>query len=104
MGESRNVIVGRRQEESKMLKKMGSLELEILRGFNMKPESTFHQSRKLGDTSSSSHGNTLSSSTALMKRSGTGKGHSSSVQSLPPLSAAAKTGSAGMTRNQSSVL
>lgn len=103
MGESKSVIVGRRQEESKMLKKMGSLELEILRGFNMKPESTFYQSRKLGDTSSSSNGNTHSS-TALVRKTGTGKSHTSSVQSLPPLGAAAKTGSAGMTRNQSSML
>ena len=88
-----------------MLKKMGSMELEILRGFNMKPETTFYQSRKLGETngsSSSGYGNTHSS-TALVRKTGAGKGHSSSVQSLPPLGASA-TGSAGLARNQSSML
>lgn len=59
MGDTKNVIQGRRMEESKMTKKMGSLELEILRGFNLRPESTFHQSGS-GGGSSPNKSNTVS--------------------------------------------
>lgn len=50
MGDTKGVIETRRLEESKMVKKMGSLELELLRGYNMNPESTFHQSRHASDS------------------------------------------------------
>jgi hypothetical protein len=42
MGDTKSIIQDRRTEESKMNRKMGSLELEMLRGFTLKPESTFH--------------------------------------------------------------
>lgn len=44
MGNTKNVIQDRRTEESKMNKKMSTLELEILRGYHLKPESTYYQS------------------------------------------------------------
>eukprot|EP01034_Spumella_vulgaris_P025276 gene25276-31714_t len=103
MGNTKGVILGRRQEENRMTKKMGSLELEILRGYNLNPESTFYQSRKFGD-STSNFNNTGSSSTSLMKSSG-GKNVrnlSSSAKTLPPLNR--NSAANGMPRNNSSMI
>eukprot|EP01037_Dinobryon_pediforme_P023588 gene23588-25082_t len=44
MGEVKGTIQLRRIEESRLTSKMGSLELETLRGYTLKPDSTFHQS------------------------------------------------------------
>lgn len=56
MGDTKGVIQVRRQEESKMTKKMGSLELELLRGYTLNPESTFYQSKKSSDDNNSPSG------------------------------------------------
>lgn len=45
MGDTKNVIHTRRLGESNMMKKMGSMELEITRGYNMKQESTYYQGK-----------------------------------------------------------
>ncbi len=84
---------------------MGSLELEILRGYNLAPESTFYQSRRFGDSTASNFNNTGSSSTSLMRSSG-GKNVrnlSSSAKTLPPLNRNGAGGS-GMPRNNSSMI
>lgn len=52
MGEVKGVIFGRRIEDSKVSRQMGSYELEKLRGYSLKPESTFYQGRGLNTTSS----------------------------------------------------
>jgi hypothetical protein len=107
MGETKGVILGRRQEESRMTKKMGSLELEILRGYNLTAESTFYQSRRFGDsTGSSGFNNTgASSGTSLMKSSGgrNTRNLASSAKTLPPLNRNGHNAK-GMPRNNSSML
>lgn len=43
MQETKGVIQVRRLEESKMTKRMGTMELELERGYTLRTESTFHQ-------------------------------------------------------------
>lgn len=98
MNETMGVIVGRRQEEHKMTKRMGSLQLETLRGYNLKPESTFYQNKSgLLGGSGTLNSTTGSRSLALTKK----RNLASSVKSLPPLDN--KVGG-NMQRNQSSIL
>ena len=52
MGEVKGVIYERRIEDSKVTRQMGSYELEKLRGYTLKPESTFYQGKGLNTTSS----------------------------------------------------
>jgi hypothetical protein len=51
MTETKSTVKTRMLDDSKLLKKMASLELQTLRGFTMTPESTFYQStRKFDET------------------------------------------------------
>jgi hypothetical protein len=63
MGDSKGVVQGRRIEEAKLLRKIGSIELETLRGFSLKPESTFHQTNNnnnnYNNNNNNSNGQTL---------------------------------------------
>ena len=53
MNLTQGIVFSRRIDDSKFQKKMASEHLETLRGFNLKPESTFHQSRGHSKTASS---------------------------------------------------
>ena len=44
-----NIVFTRRVDDSKFQRKMASQQMELMRGYNLNPESTFHQSAgKLG--------------------------------------------------------
>ncbi len=101
MGETKGVIIGRRQEESKMTKRMGSLELEILRGYNLTPDSTFYQSRKFGASGTLANTGSSSSQSLTMHKK---RNLASSVKSLPPLGMTGTTGGHNMPRNNSSMI
>jgi len=82
MGEVKNVIQVRRVEESKLTSQMGSLELEMLRGYTLKPDSTFHQSGSF-DTGTYKAG---SGNGFKMMQSTYSRTDPNSIKFLPPLS------------------
>lgn len=49
-----NIVFSRRVDDSKFQRKMASQQMELLRGYNLNPESTFHQSVGKGETHAAS--------------------------------------------------
>lgn len=54
MNLTQGIVFARRIDDSKFQKKMASDHMETLRGYNLKPESTFHQSRGSHSTTGTS--------------------------------------------------
>jgi hypothetical protein len=106
MGNVKGVIFERRIEDSKNTKKMGSYELEKLRGYNLKPESTFYQGKGFNSTSTFKEifsedkiDKDLKKTRNQMAR------HAASMAALPPLSSTSNSHSIKqMTRNKSSTM
>ena len=60
MNLTQGIVFQRRIDDSKFQRKMASAQMELLRGYNLKPESTFRQSRTQGgDEERPSHGTTF---------------------------------------------
>eukprot|EP01036_Dinobryon_divergens_P026821 gene26821-35511_t len=78
MNEVKGTVQLRRVEESKFSSKMGSMELEMLRGYTLRPDSTFHQSGS-HDTGTATHG-------FKMLKSTYSRTDPNSIKFLPPLS------------------
>lgn len=103
MGDTKSTIQTRRIEDTKLNRKMSSLELEVLRGYNMRSETTFHQTK-----SSPSEEEQKSKESAKLFRARlnadrirSSMDKSFSAKSLPPLKDS-KSGT--MPRNKSSML
>lgn len=90
MSETKETVDTRRMDDSKFRKKMVSLDLERLRGYTLKPESTFYQSRSSMPT--------ITNGEVIDQSLGQGYGRTS-TQSLPVINKN-KT----LSRNKSSTL
>merc|ERR1711918_176550 len=85
----KGVIFERRIEDSKTTRKMGSYELEQLRGYTLKPESTFYQSRGLNSTATMNRNYFSEEKMAndLKKTRSKLEKHNATMANLPPLDA-----------------
>jgi hypothetical protein len=50
MSTTQSIVHTRRIDDSKLNRTMATSKLEQMRGFSVAPESTFHQTKKLGST------------------------------------------------------
>ena len=53
MGEIKGTVTTRMQDDAKLYRTMATMELQTIRGFGMQPETTFHQSKTLKNSSMS---------------------------------------------------
>jgi hypothetical protein len=49
MSDTKGTVHARKMDDFKLSSKMATMELQSLRGYTLSPESTFHQTRRLGD-------------------------------------------------------
>jgi hypothetical protein len=128
MGDTKTIVKTKKYEDSKLTRKVSSLELENIRGYTLKPDSTFHQtsssnfdsfnnaSSTFDNTNNSNNNNfdetnnafnSTSNSNAMNKTlNKSSNKHFSSTRTLPPLSRVSQhiISTSKLSRNYSSTM